>query len=101
MGFSHIANRVLYSKAVTLSEQNYQSDRTYPPFFAAVNDEEIWFDPGNGVLRVQSQGIFPGSGPLPVSTNIDDRTTVQLIRGERTSGYEQVRCRRFVHPQLS
>ena len=85
MGFSHIANRVLYSKAVTLSEQNYQSDRTYPPFFAAVNDEEIWFDPGNGVLRVQSQGMFPGSGPLPVSTNIDDGTNVQLTRGERTT----------------
>jgi len=85
MGFSHTADRVLYSKAITASEQNYQSDRTYPPFFAAMNAEEIWFDPAIGVLRVQSQGMFPGSGPLPVSTNIDDGTNVQAIRGERTT----------------
>ena len=85
MGFSHIGDRVLHSKAITASAQNYQSDRTYPPFFATMNEEEIWFDPGTGVLRVQSQGVFPGSGPLPVSTNIDDGTNVQVIRGERTT----------------
>src|SRR5690348_7729013 len=83
MGFGHVAGRVLHSKAITASEQNYQSDRTYPPFFANMNDDEIWFDAENGILRVQSQGIFPGGGPLPISTNIDDGINAEVIRGDR------------------
>ena len=52
MGFEHVANRVLHFRAITAAEQNYQSDRTYPPFFSAMIAQEIWFDPASAVLRV-------------------------------------------------
>jgi len=82
MGFEHVANRVLHFRAITAAEQNYQSDRTYPPFFSAMIAQEIWFDPASAVLRVQSETTFPGGGPSPASTTLDDGKNAEALRGE-------------------
>lgn len=82
MGFANIGDRVLYMRAFTSAEENYQSDRTYPPFFSAVSDQEIWFDASRAVLRVQSKTVFPGSGPSPASVTVDDGKNAQLVQGE-------------------
>ena len=82
MGFEHAANRVLHFRAILAAEQNYQSDRTYPPFFSNMVAQEVWFDPASAVLRVQSETIFPGGGPSPVSTTLDDGKNAEAIRGE-------------------
>ena len=82
MGFEHAANRVLHFRAILAAEQNYQSDRTYPPFFSNMVAQEVWFDPASAVLRVQSETIFPGGGPSPASTTLDDGKNAEAIRGE-------------------
>jgi len=83
MGFALATNRVLHMHAFTAAEQNFQSDRTYPPFLSAMSDQEIWFDPGDAVLRVQSKILFPGSGPLPASVTLDDGRHAEMVRGDR------------------
>jgi len=82
MGFEHAANRVLHFRAIMAAEQNYQSDRTYPPFFSSMVSQEVWFDPASAVLRVQSETIFPGGGPSPVSTTLDDGKNAEAARGD-------------------
>lgn len=83
MGFSKIQNRIIHYHAITASEQPYQSDRTYPPFFSAMSDQEIWLDPNTGVLRVQSQTVFPGTGSGAPSITVDDGANIQILRGEQ------------------
>jgi hypothetical protein len=82
MGFAQATNRVLHARAITAAEQNFQSDRMYPPFFSAMSTEEIWFDPAAGLLRIQSQTTYPGTGPLPVSVSVDDGQHAEIIRAE-------------------
>jgi hypothetical protein len=82
MGFEVARNRVLHMHAITAAEQNYQSDRMYPPFFSAMSDEEIWFDPGDAVLRMQSKTIWPGSGSPPAEVTIGDGQNAEMVRGE-------------------
>src|SRR5262249_3805415 len=52
LGFDRAAQRVIHYHAVAADEQNYQSDRTYPPFFSAMQVKEGWFDARSGVERV-------------------------------------------------
>src|SRR5262249_34342107 len=84
IGFTHAGNRVLHMHAITAEEQNYQSDRTYPPFFFSMSDEQIWFEPSVAVPRQQATTAWPGSGTLPASVTVDDGNQAQMIRGERT-----------------
>ena len=57
---------VLHYRAVSASEQNYQSDRTYPPFFSSMDIEEGWFDPQSGIERIGTLTTFPGyTAPQP------------------------------------
>lgn len=83
MGFSKIQDRILHYHAIAASEQTYQSDRTYPPFFSAMSNQEIWLDPHTGVLRVQSQTVFPGTGPAASLITVDDGANVQVLHGEQ------------------
>ncbi len=73
-------SRVIHYRASSAREQAFQSDRTYPPFFSAMADQEIWFDPNSGVMRTQGTTVFPGSGPSPSPTLIDDGTHVPATR---------------------
>jgi hypothetical protein len=80
MGVDRANGRIVHYRAATADEQNYQSDRPYPPFFLAVRQQEIWFDPGNRVLRIQSETMYPGS-TQPASTMLDDGTNAAIVRG--------------------
>jgi hypothetical protein len=51
----------VHLKMTDASLENYQSDRTYPPFFLAFIARESWYQPATGVARVRGHGIFPGS----------------------------------------
>jgi hypothetical protein len=74
MGFARVGQSVVHYHAVAATEQNYESDRTYPPFFSAMNVNEAWFDPQTGVDRVSTQTTFPGGGPYPLQVTIRDAT---------------------------
>jgi hypothetical protein len=71
VGLPRAAGKVLYYQSVEGAEQNYQSDRSYPPFFSAFIARENWLDPASGVVRASSQTTFPsfaGPGPVLLST---------------------------------
>jgi len=72
MGFASAGQSVIHYRAVAAAEQNYQSDRTYPPFFSAMQVKEGWFDPQSGVERVSTQTTFPGGGPTPAQVSFTD-----------------------------
>jgi hypothetical protein len=72
MGFARADRMVIHYRAVAASEQNYQSDRTYPPFFSAMQIKEAWFDLKSGVQRVSSLTTFPGDGPSPAQVSFTD-----------------------------
>jgi len=61
MGVDRERGRILAYHATTGTEENYESDRTYPPFFSAFERREGWFDPATGLDRSRSQVIFPGA----------------------------------------
>lgn len=72
MGFASSGRSVIDYHAVAAVEQNYQSDRTYPPFFSAMQVKEGWFDPNSSVERLSTQTTFPGGGPSPSDISFTD-----------------------------
>jgi hypothetical protein len=72
VGIPRAKGRVLHYQSVEGAEQNYQSDRTYPPFFSAFMTRETWLDPVAGVLRATSQMTFPGfAGARPATLSTE------------------------------
>lgn len=64
VGLERAQGRVLHYRAMEGTEQSYQSDRTYPPFFSAFETREAWLEPGTGVERTTSRITYPGfEGP--------------------------------------
>jgi hypothetical protein len=49
--------------------ENYQSDRSYPPFFLGVTSLESWYQAGSGVLRSRGRIAFP-SGEFDVGETV-------------------------------
>lgn len=84
MGMARLGDRVLHTHAALATEENYQSDRYYPPFFSAISSLENWFGGANGIERISSQTVFPGSGPFPTTTLRDSRFSY-AVRGEKTT----------------
>jgi len=74
MQFGRVGQSIIHYRVVAASEQNYQSDRSYPPFFAAMEVKEEWLDLQNGSERVSTQTTFPGQGPTPAQVMLTDRT---------------------------
>jgi hypothetical protein len=52
IGLTQLGDLVVHTHTETAALQNYQSDRTYPPFFSAMISGESWFDPQVASLRV-------------------------------------------------
>jgi hypothetical protein len=50
---------VLHLRIVEATVEDYQSDRSYPPFFLGVTTRESWYDAGTGVLRSRGRITFP------------------------------------------
>jgi hypothetical protein len=74
MGWS--TDRVLQLHAEDAELQDYQSDRTYPPFFSSFQPVDVWLDPGSGVERQATQStLYPGAvAPGNVRLNTEDAT---------------------------
>ena len=57
------------------SLQDYQSDRTYPPFFSAMIVAEHRYDAATGAEQVVENVLFPRGGPPPRTLVLDHRST--------------------------
>ncbi|HEY0349359.1 MAG TPA: hypothetical protein VGC60_14505 [Pyrinomonadaceae bacterium] len=82
MVLARIGEAVIHYRAVTAVEQNYQSDRTYPPFFSAMEVKEGWFDPHGGVERVSTQTTYPGGGSPAQVTLTDAKRAFALVNNQ-------------------
>lgn len=82
MGFQRVGDRVIHYRSAYSDQQDYQSERYYPPFFDAMVTAENWFSPATGVVRTTSQMTFPGGAP-PASVELYDGRSGAMIRGDR------------------
>lgn len=83
-GLSQLGDKVVHLRMTRAQIENYQSDRTYPPFFSAFADLDIWFDPQTGTERAEGRTVFPGSEG-PSSANISDSTAAVVVTNGKTS----------------
>jgi hypothetical protein len=83
MGFARAGEAVIHYRAVAAVEQNYQSERTYPPFFSTMQVKENWIEPRRGVERVSVQTTYPGSGPSPAQTLFTDANRAFVLSKEQ------------------
>jgi len=54
------AGKVLHWIGMRGTANDYQSDRTYPPFFLSFNSEEGWYAPATGAIRSRGQIWYIG-----------------------------------------
>ena len=81
MGVERAGQKILHFRAAWADQQNYQSDRSYPPFFDAISAAEVWYQPSTGVEHVKQQLTFPGiEQPLE---NLYDSNRGVMLRGDR------------------
>jgi hypothetical protein len=83
MHLARVGDSIIHYHAAAASEQNYQSDRTYPPFFSAMEAKEAWLDLQTGVERVSTQTTFPGQGPFPAQVTLADATGTFALREQQ------------------
>jgi hypothetical protein len=73
-GMSDVGGALLHLQSQMIRELRDLSDRSYPPFDAAIADEDIWFDPTSGVERTHTPGRAGKalwSGPLATMVGDD------------------------------
>jgi hypothetical protein len=96
MRLTRAAESVIHYRAVAASEQNYQSDRSYPPFFSAMEIKEAWLDLQTGAERVSTQTTFPGQGPFPAQVTLTDASGAFALREQQLTplpgAFAQSRC---------
>jgi hypothetical protein len=82
MGFAAAGSGVLHFHVTIADQQNYQSDRTYPPFFDAFVDGEQWLAADTAVLRITSSLTYPGGNAFP-STALYAADRAAMLRNEQ------------------
>src|SRR5581483_3722442 len=80
VGIPKVQGKILHFQNMLSNVQDYQSDRTYPPFFSAISSGEVWFDPQSGAERITTQTVFPGGGPSPASTTLSGAQSLFVVR---------------------
>src|SRR5919198_6031889 len=59
LGAENRGDSVLHLRIAEATVEDYQSDRSYPPFFLGVTTRESWYHAGTGVLRSRGRITFP------------------------------------------
>jgi hypothetical protein len=66
MGVERVGVGTLHLRMTDATLEDYQSDRTYPPYFLGFTTRETWYRPGTGVARHASRISFPfNAGDFP------------------------------------
>jgi hypothetical protein len=77
VGWATATDKVLQLHAADAVLQNYQSDRTYAPFFSAYQTQDVWLDPASGVERqTTASTVFPGSQSPGATLLSTERSTI-------------------------
>lgn len=91
VGLPHTAGRILQFHAVQGENQDYESDRTYPPYFSSFQAVEGWLDPSSGVERYGAKTTFPGLDAAPGAAILETETTAAVARDTAVVPSSEVR----------
>lgn len=73
-------DRLLRVKARGRTVQDFQSDRSYPPFFSLMDEVEEIYDPRDGADHLSRSIVYPGMGPTPPTRMIGTATASFMVR---------------------
>jgi hypothetical protein len=79
-GMDRTDGRVLHLRVAEAEENDYQSDRPYPPYFSAMTSAELWLDPASGALRSTAALTYPGQGPMRPLTTLASAHASYVVR---------------------
>lgn len=80
VGLSRAAGKVLQFHAVEGENQDYESDRPYPPYFSAFQAVHGWLDLRTGVERFSGRVTFPGVDGLPRPAIVESERAAAAVR---------------------
>jgi hypothetical protein len=70
----------LVFRAVQRTVQDFQSDRTYPPFFASFDIQEITYDPTTGAEHTEGRFVYPRMGPGSPTVRVVTTDAAFMVR---------------------
>jgi len=79
-GLDRVGGRVVHATSTDVTQQNFQSDRPYPPFFSMMTQGERWFDLTARTERTQAKMIGLGFGVTPTTTTLASEQASFLVR---------------------
>jgi len=91
VGMGRAGDRVLQFHAVQGENQDYESDRSYPPYFVSFQSVEGWLDLNSGAERYATRTTFPGLDGLTGRAVIENERTVVVVRDSSTQPNAEVR----------
>ncbi|HET7042682.1 MAG TPA: hypothetical protein VFI13_11705, partial [Gemmatimonadales bacterium] len=80
MQLDRTAGKVYRWSGMRSTLENYQSDRTYPPFFSTFTSEEGWYDPASGALRERGRVSYMSYGTNDAPEILSGPTATWLVR---------------------
>ena len=81
-GFDKIENSLFKYQSGSYELQNFQSDRSYPPFFSAFDLRANVFYPESNFEAVETKTVYPGQGPGDGSFSISTFDKTYIKRGD-------------------
>lgn len=97
---SAAASRVLHLQGFDVESQDYQSDRTYPPYLSMVAGFDTWFSPASGVERTATRLTIAGrSGDGP--RTLSSATATYMLRDSLLVPNEQMHTEQFLTRPLN
>ena len=91
VGLARAGQRVLSFHAIQGENQDYESDRTYPPYFSSFQSVEGWLDPGSRVERYSARTTFQGVDAVAGPAVIENERTAVVIRDTISTPSPEVR----------
>jgi hypothetical protein len=79
-GLDRAAGRIIHTTSTDVTQQNFQSDRPYPPFFSMITQGERWFDLTSRTERAQSRMSGLGGGGAPTMTILANEQASFFVR---------------------
>jgi hypothetical protein len=79
-GLDRVAGRIIHATSTDVTQQSFQSDRPYPPFFSMMTQGERWFDLSARTERAQAKMSGLGVGGAPMMTILANEQASFFVR---------------------
>src|SRR5579884_786937 len=100
MGAPRASGKLVHYRSASSLEQDYQSDRMYPPYLAFLQDEEIWFSAETAVERTRAAFAYPLSKPVASVVLTDANRAFTERNGTLQISPRNVMHARYLNPWL-